>query len=331
MTQFFKIGLAMLAILLSAPGHARMEKHSVYSPSVAGNLEGNSAERTVYVFLPPSYDKTKKRHYPVIYFLHGFNSTPDDYLKRVTFNDDLKGVGKATHEMIVVVPDSYTKWGGSMYSNSPTIGNFEDFIATDLIRWVDAQYRTLARRESRGIAGHSMGGYGALKLGMKHPDIFGALYAMNPCCMIPRPASLADLKFETMTVEQALKAPWMERGNFAVASAWSPNPNKPPFYSDLGTKDGKPDTFVVAQWAANSPAAMAAAYLPALKSLAGIAIDTGDTDFVKDDDILIHDVLTKFGVAHDWEIYVGDHGNKMPERFRTHVLPFFTKHLKAKP
>ena len=128
---------------------------------------------------------------------------------------------------------------------------------------------------------------------------------------------------------QAMAAPWMERGNFAVAAAWSPNPAKPPFYADLATKDGKADAFVLAQWAANSPAAFAAQYVPALRQMAGIGIDTGDTDFVKADDILIHEQLLKLGVAHDWELYVGDHGNRVTERFGTVVLPFFAKHLKA--
>ncbi len=327
MKQIVTIGLAWAA-LLAAPALARVEQHKVHSVAVEGNLEGNSADRAVHVILPPSYDKAKKRRYPVVYFLHGYNSTADSYMGRIPFDEDVKG---APAEMIVVVPDSMTKWGGSMYSNSPTIGNFEDFIAVDLVRWVDGKYRTLARKESRGLVGHSMGGYGTLKLGMKHPDVFGALYAMNPCCMIPRPASLADAKFETMTVDQALAAPWMERGNFAVAAAWSPNPGKPPFFADMGTSEGKPNEFVLAQWAANSPAAMAAGYVGALKSMAGIAIDTGDTDFVKPDDVLIHDTLTKLGVAHEWEIYVGDHGNRVTERFKANVLPFFARHLKVKP
>lgn len=318
--------LAAVAAMIAGPALARVEKLTMHSPSVAGNLEGNSPERTVYVILPDSYDSAKKRRYPVLYFLHGFNSTAEDYINRIPFDAALKA---AKQDLIVVVPDSMTKWGGSMYSNSPTIGNFEDYIARDLVGWVDGRFRTIARRESRGLAGHSMGGYGTLRLGMKYPGTFGALYAMNPCCMIPRPASLADPKFESFTVEQALAAPWLERGNFAVAAAWSSNPGKPPFFADLGTEGGKPNDFVLAQWAANSPAAMASQYVSALRSMAGIGIDTGDTDFVRPDDELIHAHLTKLGVAHDWELYVGDHGNKVPERFASKVLPFFARHLKS--
>ncbi len=323
-----KIVAALVALSagLAAPALARVEKMTVHSASVEGNLEGNTADRTVFVILPDSYDSARKTRYPVLYFLHGFNSTAASYMERTKFDEALRA---SKLDLIIVVPDSMTKWGGSMYSNSPTIGNFEDFIAKDLVAWVDGRYRTRADRASRGLAGHSMGGYGTLRLGMKHPDTFGALYAMNPCCMIPRTDALADPKFEKMTVDEALQAPWMERGNFAVAAAWSPNPAKPPFYADLATKDGKADAFVLAQWAANSPAAFAAQYVPALRQMAGIGIDTGDTDFVKADDILIHEQLLKLGVAHDWELYVGDHGNRVTERFGTVVLPFFAKHLKA--
>lgn len=317
--------LAALGALVAAPALARVEKVTVHSRAVEGNLEGNSPERTVYVILPPSYDSAKKRRFPVLYFLHGFNSTADDYMAKVPFDAALKAAGAGPQEMIVVVPDSHTLWGGSMYSNSPTSGNFEDFIADDLVGWVDAHYRSIPRRETRGLAGHSMGGYGTLKLGMKRPEVFGALYAMNPCCTTPRPASLADPRFETVTPAEALAMDWMSRGNFAVASAWSPNPGNPPFFSDLGTRDGKPVDFVLAEWAANAPTAMAAQYLPSLRRMKAIAIDTGDTDFVRDDDIAMHDRLTRLGLPHEWEIYAGDHGNRVPERFSTKVLPFFAK------
>src|SRR4029079_10619536 len=89
-------------------------------------------------------------------------------------------------EMIVVLPDSKTLHNGSMYSSSVTTGDFENFIARDVVAYVDAHYRARASRESRGLAGHSMGGYGATRIGMKHADVFGSLYIMSPCCLSPR-------------------------------------------------------------------------------------------------------------------------------------------------
>lgn len=317
--------LAALGALIAVPALARVEKLTVHSKAVEGNLEGNSPDRTVYVILPPSYDKARHRRYPVLYFLHGFTATADKYMGYIPFEAALQAAGEGPQEMIVVVPDSHTRFGGSMYSNSPTVGNFEDYIAADLVGWVDGHYRTIPRREARGLAGHSMGGYGTLKLGMKHPDVFGALYAMNPCCLTPRGPETADPKFETLTLDQALAGEFNTIGNFAVAAAWSPDPANPPFYSDLATKGGKPVPFVLAQWAANAPAAMAPQYLAALRSMKAIAIDTGDTDFVQFEGVGMHNELVKLGVPHDWEIYVGDHGNKVPERFGSKVLPFFVR------
>ena len=93
---------------------------------------------------------------------------------------------KGAHEMIVVLPDSKTVHNGSMYSSSVTTGDFENYVARDVVAYIDAHYRTIASRESRGLVGHSMGGYGATRIGMKHADVFGSLYIMSPCCLSPR-------------------------------------------------------------------------------------------------------------------------------------------------
>src|SRR4030095_7490411 len=76
-----------------------------------------------------------------------------------------------------------------MYSNSPTIGDWETFIAQDLPTFIDKRYRTIASRDSRGLAGHSMGGYGTMRVGMKQPASFSALYAMSSCCLMNDPAA----------------------------------------------------------------------------------------------------------------------------------------------
>ena len=177
----------LLALLAGAPALARVEKISVHGASLEGNLEGNSADRTVYVLLPPSYDSAKARRYPVVYFLHGYQTKAEQIMGWGPMEQRYEAAMKATgREWIVVVPDSFTKQSGSMYSDSVTVGNFETFTTRDLVAYVDGHYRTIAKRESRGLAGHSMGGYGTLRLGMKHPEIYSALYAMDPCCLRPR-------------------------------------------------------------------------------------------------------------------------------------------------
>jgi S-formylglutathione hydrolase FrmB len=70
-----------------------------------------------------------------------------------------------------------------MYSNSVTTGNWEDFIAKELVSYIDKHYRTIAKAESRGLSGHSMGGYGALRIGQKNPGVFSSIYLLSPCCL----------------------------------------------------------------------------------------------------------------------------------------------------
>jgi S-formylglutathione hydrolase FrmB len=232
--------------------------------------------------------------------------------------------------MIVVVPDTMTLHKGSMYSSSVTIGDWEGFITRDLVAYVDSHYRTLADRRSRGLFGHSMGGYGTTRIGMKYPEVFGALYIMSPCCLSPRgaPPPAAGAVIEAIkTPEEVAKLDFMGRTTFAAATAWSPNPNKPPFYADLPTSGGVVDPMVLARWAANAPLAMLDQYVPNLKRYQAIMIDVGDQDGLRVDAALLHDRMEAFGVRNGFEIYNGDHGNAVADRFQNHVLPFFARTL----
>jgi enterochelin esterase-like enzyme len=165
------------------------ERIQIHGVSLEGNLEGDAVDRDVLVFLPPGYAKEKRKRYPVVYALHGFFIGAEQWSHEIHVPQTIEGAfGLGAREMIVVLPDSKTLHNGSMYSSSVTTGDFENFIARDVVSYIDAHYRTLARRESRGLAGHSMGGYGATRIGMKHADVFGSLYIMSPCCLASRPA-----------------------------------------------------------------------------------------------------------------------------------------------
>src|SRR5437763_9338576 len=164
-----------------------VEHIRVHGASLEGNLEGNAVERDVLVFLPPSYAKDKSRRYPVVYALHGYSIGAEQWSGEIHVPQTIEGaLAQGAREMIVVLPDSKTRHNGSMYSSSPTVGDFEQFVAQDLVAYVDAHYRTLPYRGSRGLVGHSMGGYGATRIGMKHADVFSSLYIMSPCCLAPR-------------------------------------------------------------------------------------------------------------------------------------------------
>src|SRR5206468_2275135 len=138
-------------------------------------------------------------------------------------------------EMILVMPDAYSLFNGSMYSNSVTTGDWEGFLAGDLVTYIDAHYRTIADRASRGLAGHSMGGYGTMRLGMKHPEVFSSLYGMSSCCLganiSPNVEQYAAL--EALKTPQDAKAKGGFMTQFASAAAWSPNAKNPPFFFDL--------------------------------------------------------------------------------------------------
>jgi S-formylglutathione hydrolase FrmB len=310
-----------------------VERIKVHSPAIKGNLEGESADRDVVVVLPPGYAKHPQRRYPVLYALHGYSIDAEQWIKEIHVPQTIEGaLGKGAREMIVVLPSSKTIHNGSMYSSSVTTGDFESFIARDLVGYIDAHYRTLPRRESRGLVGHSMGGYGASRIGMKHADVFGALYMMSPCCLSAREAppldaaTLATLA-SVKTAEDSAKLPWMLRATLATAAAWSPNPSKPPLYLDLPVGDGAARAEVLARWAANAPLAFVDQYIGELRRYRAIAIDVGDRDGLKADAAKLHEVLDRYGVANSFELYPGDHTSDVARRFQDHAMPFFSRNL----
>ena len=319
------------------PGAAPVivEKIKVHSQAMEGNLEGEPADRDVIVYLPPDYKTNPNKHYPVVYALHGYWITNEKWSGEIHTPQTTEGAfATGSKGMIVVLPNSWTIHNGSMYSNSATTGNFEGFIAHDLVTYIDSHYRTLPDRQSRGLAGHSMGGYGATRIGMKYPEVFGALYIMSPCCLSARPAPTPEVgkQLEAVTtLDEAAKVDGWARSNFATAAAWSPNPNKPPLYLDLPTKDGQPVPDIIAKWAANAPLSMIDQYISNLRQYHAIAIDVGDQDGLKVDTVTLHQTLDAYGIANSFELYSGTHTSAVADRFQNHVIPFFSKNLVFDP
>jgi S-formylglutathione hydrolase FrmB len=310
-----------------------VEHIKVHGTALEGNLEGDAVDREVFVFLPPSYAKEKSRRYPVVYALHGYSIGAEQWTHEIHVPQTIEGAfAQGAKEMIVVLPDSKTLHNGSMYSSSVTTGDFEQFIAHDLVAYIDAHYRTIPNRLSRGLVGHSMGGYGATRIGMKHFDVFGSLYIMSPCCLSPRPAGPANPEMEkaleaVKTPEDSAKLPFFPRAQLATAAAWSPNPKNPPLYLDLPTKDGQPQPDVLAKWTANAPLAFVDQYIGNLRHYRTIALDVGDQDGLRVDTGKLHDVLDKYGIANTFDVYPGTHTSKVADRFQNHVLPFFSQNV----
>jgi S-formylglutathione hydrolase FrmB len=315
------------------PGAAPLlvEKIKVHGVSLEGNLEGDSPDRDVIVYLPPGYAKNPSRRYPVLYALHGYSISNEKWTTEIHTPQTIEGAfATGAREMIVVLANAQTLHNGSMYSNSPTTGNWEDFISRDLVAYIDSHYRTIANRLSRGIAGHSMGGYGTSRIAMRHPDVFSAFYAMSPCCMSARGAPPAEMskKIEAAaTAGSSAGLDFMTRATFASAAAWSPNPKAPPLYIDLPTKDGVAQPAILAKWAANAPLAMVDQYIANLRQYKAIALDVGDLDGLKTDTEELHRILDSYGIANGFEIYSGDHVSAVADRWQNHVMPFFSKNL----
>ena len=312
---------------------AKVERIKIHGTALEGNLEGNAVDRDVIVFLPPGYATNKSKRYPVVYALHGYSIGAEQWSKEIVVPHTIEGAfGQGAQEMIVVLPDSKTVHNGSMYSSSPTTGDFENFIARDVVAYIDAHYRTIPKRTSRGLVGHSMGGYGATRIGMKHSDVFGSVYIMSPCCLSPRQAgptnpetekALAEVK----TPEDSAKLGFGARANLAAASAWAPNPKNPPLYLDLPRKNGEVQPDVIARFAANAPLAFVDQYIGNLRQYRAISIDVGDKDGLKVDSEKLHNVLDKYGIANSFEIYSGTHTSAVAVRFQNFVMPFFSKNL----
>lgn len=312
----------------------KLERITVHGKSLEGNLLGESPAPEVSIYLPPSYSSDRARRYPVVYLLHGYTGTDLGY-----FGPSGRGLhliaervfGNGTaREMILVMPNAMNAFGGSMYSNSVTAGNWEGYVAEDLVAYMDKNYRTVASREGRGLAGHSMGGYGTIRIGMKRPDVFSAIYALSSCCLnegTVRGRGAGPSPAETVKTLEEARGNRGAQGTLARAAAWAPNPARPPFFLDLPTKNGEVVPEVAVKWAANSPVAMLDQYVPNLKKMKAIALDIGLQDNLITGNRLLVERMTAFGIAHTFETYEGDHGNRVPERLEQHVLPFFSKHL----
>jgi len=335
--------LAMLCVALAAgaqdSGHSNAghyERVVVHGKSLEGNLSADTPDRQVSVYLPPGYAKETRR-YPVIYLLHGFTDSDARWfglegkhfvhVPRAVDAARANGVG----DTIVVMPNAFTRFQGSMYSSSVAIGDWERFITRELVEYVDAHYRTLARPESRGLAGHSMGGYGTMRLAMKAPGVFSSIYAMSPCCMnssqLP-PVEFVERAAKIHDAQGVTDADFLTKAMLASAAAWSPNPKNPPFFLDLPLVDGKLAPGILAEWSANSPNLMLHQYIPALRSYRAMAIDAGDKDAgIAAAVTELHGLLEAYGIVHGYEIYDGDHVNHIEERLVKKVFPFFDQQL----
>jgi S-formylglutathione hydrolase len=326
--------------------HGTIEEITFHSRSLEENLIGDSPDRAMYVYLPPSYFEKAERRYPVIYLLHGYQGSYTQWMSEGAvwnIRDVMDSLinGMAVREMIIVMPDALNQFGGSFYTNSATTGNWEDYIAKDLTQYIDGNYRTLAHGASRGIAGHSMGGYGALKLAMKHPHVFGAVYSLSACCLgwggdlsSDNDAWNTTLSFTTMDQLASGKEDYLAQAFLAMSAAWSADPENPPFYVQYPVqRSGKgfiPDSSGYSRWTSNMPVSMVDQYRSNLKQIRGIAFDMGLNDqftHIPLTNRLFSQVLSRNEIEHHFEQHDGDHNSHAAKQIEEKLLPFFSRVL----
>ena len=302
------------------------------------NTGGENPERRISVYLPPGYDQSKQR-YPVIYYLHGFMGNDSIYptMKNIL---DMAIEKNKIRPYILVIADNNTLFSGSFYSNSSLIGNFTDFEAKELVEYMDKNFRTIANRDARGIGGHSMGGYGVLKIAMLYPDVFSCAYAMSPGLLAFvrefGPNSDSYKQLAAIKTKEELDKTYYPKVIAACARAWSPNPNKPPFYFDLPFNyigdSLVVDTAVYDKWRTNMPLYMIDTYTSNLKKLKAIKLDWGRNDAQRFplQCGMFSQELENHGIQHYAEEYIGTHTNKIwttDGRVLDEMLPFFNDYL----
>jgi len=277
----------------------RVEWISFASEVLRGNAAGDPHERTVPVYLPPSYDAEPARRYPVGYVLTGFTGRG-----RMLLNDNLWAapldarmdalIATGCGEMILVMPDCATRYGGSQYLDSTATGRYDTHLIRELVPFVDRTFRTRATREHRGVMGKSSGGYGALVHGMRHADIFGAVACHSGdmyfeycyrgdvpkfCARVQNAGGLETWFAGFEAAKQKKSEDMVALNILGMAASYSPNPAAPmgiDLPCDLDTGAFRDDVWQ--RWVANDPLVLLERHADALRSLRLLYFDCGIRD-----------------------------------------------------
>jgi hypothetical protein len=335
------ICIQQVLVFAQSPKHGRLVTEKLTSEVLRENRIGLGPDRTIKIYLPPSYEDTKKS-YPVVYYFHSMFTPVDQVFDNgvISLLESAFAEG-VSREFIFVAADYSSPTIGSLYENSPVSGRWIDFTVNELVPFIDNKFRTIKQRDSRAVVGHFIGGRGALKLVMTHAEVFGVAYAMHPVAMGYgySPWSKLNIDWKKVFTAKSFADVGDARIFVAVGQAFSPNLNRPPLYGDFmyepdanGEPKLNPDNIIKSKAGFHLDETLNESAAN-LRSLRGLAFDwarfDGNQDHVRANQVFSLK-LNDLGVNHEAEEYNGDPWSKIwsnDGRFYTRVIPFFEKHL----
>jgi hypothetical protein len=293
----------------------------ISSPSLRNNKLGDPDTQPVRIFLPPSYYNSQKR-YPVVYYLHSYGSS---FLEIDWYKNAYKEFNSSsnTNEFILVCVNGRNRFDGSFYANSPVSGNWEDFVVKDVVSFIDGKYRTIAKPDSRGICGFSMGGLGAINIVFKNSDVFSCIFAISPGI------------FDDRDIKEVLKT-WNSKMISGYGTAFAPNFKKTFPHVDTPNFDNShADNEIIARWLSGGGNlnTKVTKNINSIRKLTGIQIEYGTKDYfdwIPDGCKLLSNVLNENRVENKLIEFEGSHGDKNDIIVRRDVFPYFSRLLKAK-
>ncbi len=316
----------------------------ITSEVLKDNRIGIDPKRSISVYLPAGYQESKKS-YPVIYYFHSLNYSNERMfgagsLAQALF-DRLISNGQI-NEFILVAPNYSSPTLGSWYENSSTSGRWLDFTIKEVLPYIDNHFRTIRHRDSRGLAGDFIGGYGALKFAMLYPDLFSAVYALHPVGtgsgLMPAQTMVNWPRLHKAKTFSELWSDQYAPGFVSMAQAYLPNPDRPPFYCDfvVEMENGEPKLNAENIRKLQSRFhldELLREYGDNLRKMRGIAFDWGRYDRTQGH-VYSNQAFTRkldqLGIDHIAEEYNGDVSEKNwieHGRVEDNMLPFFNRHL----
>ena len=312
----------------------RVERFELDSKLLRGNALGDPARRDVTVYLPPEYDASPRRRFPLFVDLVGFLGSGPAHVSWKGFEENVPArLERLVREgemgpVIAVFPDCWTRLGGNQYLNSSALGPYADHLVREVVPAVDARYRTHAEARRRAVFGKSSGGYGALIQGLRHARHWGAVASHSgdlffDLCYrgdVPRVCNhLARFGGDPARFLEDFYAKRKTSGEdtmtlmfLAMAASYDPDPDAPlGFHLPMDVRTAVIDEKRWRRWRAWDPLTLVerAACQRQLRSLAGLYFDCGDRDqfHLHFGARRLHDRLESLGIAHRYEEFPDDH------------------------